>query len=171
VVEPHDAFANAAGERAALRLVPRWSQGTTRRSAIKTRYPRLADRLIVAEFAGPNTFQLAELNQWGLAPADTGKQDRKRSVATDGAGSRSGWPPPVPTRHDSPLPAPTLQAAITQVGAMPDEVITHLTAATIVPGPAHCWRCSASRARSPARAWPPPVQAASGGWQNGPTRR
>jgi hypothetical protein len=86
VVESHDAFANAAGERAALRLVRRWSQGTTRRSAIKTRYPRLADRLIVEEFAGPNTFQLAELNQWGLAPADTGKQDRKRSVTTDGAG-------------------------------------------------------------------------------------
>jgi hypothetical protein len=70
--------------------VRRWSQGTTRRSAIKTRYLRLADCLIVEEFAGPNTFQLAELNQWGLAwglaPADTGKQGRKRSVATEGAG-------------------------------------------------------------------------------------
>ncbi len=51
----------------------RWSQEAARRSAIETRYLRLADGLIVEEFAGPNTFQLAdlELNQWGLAPADT----------------------------------------------------------------------------------------------------
>jgi hypothetical protein len=72
-IELHDAFANAAGARAALRLVRRWSQGTARRSAIETRYLRLADGLIVEEFAGPNTFQIAdlELNQWGLAPADT----------------------------------------------------------------------------------------------------
>jgi len=53
--------------------VRRWSQEAARRSAIETRYLRLADGLIVEEFAGPNTFQLAdlELNQWGLAPADT----------------------------------------------------------------------------------------------------
>ena len=51
----------------------RWSQGTTHRSAIETRYLRLADGLIAEEFAGPNTFQIAdlELNQWGLVPADT----------------------------------------------------------------------------------------------------
>jgi len=72
-VELHDAFADATSDRVALRLVRRWSQGTTRRSAIETRYLRLADGLIVEEFAGPNTFQIAdlELNQWGLAPADT----------------------------------------------------------------------------------------------------
>jgi hypothetical protein len=71
--ELHDVFANAAGDRAALRLVRRWSQGTAPRSAIETRYLRLADGLIVEEFAGPNTFQIAdlELNDWGLAPADT----------------------------------------------------------------------------------------------------
>src|SRR4029453_8091526 len=82
VVEPHDAFANAAGERAALRLVRRWSQGTTRRSAIKTRSLRLADCLIGEEFAGPNTFQLAELNQWGLA---------RQTLASRPASAR--WPP------------------------------------------------------------------------------
>jgi hypothetical protein len=72
-VELHDAFADATSDRVALRLVRRWSQGTTRRSAIETRYLRLADGLIVEEFAGPNTFQIAdlELNEWGLAPADT----------------------------------------------------------------------------------------------------
>ncbi|HEX6673462.1 MAG TPA: nuclear transport factor 2 family protein [Actinomycetes bacterium] len=69
----HDTFADATGERLALRLVRRWPQGTTRRSAIETRYLRLADGLIVEEFAGPNTFQIAdlELNEWGLDPADT----------------------------------------------------------------------------------------------------
>jgi len=51
--ELHDAFADPAGERAALRLVRRWSQGATRRSAIETRYLRLADGLITEEFAGP----------------------------------------------------------------------------------------------------------------------
>jgi SnoaL-like domain len=59
--ELHNVFANAAGDRAALRLVRRWSQGTARRSAIQTRYLRLADDLIVEEFAGPNTFQIALL--------------------------------------------------------------------------------------------------------------
>ena len=72
-IELHDTFTSAAGDRAALRLVRRWSQGTARRSAIETRYLRLADGLIVEEFTGPNTFQIAdlELNQWGLVPADT----------------------------------------------------------------------------------------------------
>ena len=72
--ELHDVFATAAGDRVALRLVRRWSQGTARRSAIETHYLRLADDLIVEEFAGPNTFQIAdlELNDWGLTPADTG---------------------------------------------------------------------------------------------------
>jgi hypothetical protein len=71
--ELHDVFANAAGDRAALRLVRRWSQGTARRSAIETRYLQLADDLIMEEFAGPNTFQIAdlELNDWGLTAADT----------------------------------------------------------------------------------------------------
>jgi hypothetical protein len=72
-VELHDTFASAAGDRAALRVVRRWSEGATRRSAIETRYLRLSGDRIEEEFAGPNTFQIAdlELNQWGLAPADT----------------------------------------------------------------------------------------------------
>ena len=71
--ELHDTFTNPTGDRVALRLVRRWSQGTARRSAIETRYLRLTNGLIAEEFAGPNTLQIAdlELNRWGLVPADT----------------------------------------------------------------------------------------------------
>jgi hypothetical protein len=72
-IELHDAFTNADQDRAALRLVRRWTECDARLSAIETRYLRLADELIEEEFAGPNTFQIAgrELNQWGRKPAVT----------------------------------------------------------------------------------------------------
>jgi hypothetical protein len=72
-IELHDAFTNADQDRAALRLVRRWTEGDARLSAIETRYLQLADELIEEEFAGPNTFQIAgrELNQWGRKPAVT----------------------------------------------------------------------------------------------------
>jgi hypothetical protein len=99
-VEPHDAFANAAGDRAALRLVRRWSQGATRRSAIETHYLRLADGLIVEEFAGPNTFQLAdlELNQWGLAPADTSIDPNPEILAASPTEASGKRPETIPER-------------------------------------------------------------------------
>jgi hypothetical protein len=96
----HDVFANAAGDRVALRLVRRWSQGTARRSAIETRYLRLADRLIVEEFAGPNTFQIAdlELNQWGLAPADTGIDPNPEILAASPTEISGKRPKSIPER-------------------------------------------------------------------------
>jgi hypothetical protein len=99
-VEPHDAFADPAGERAALRLVRRWSQGGTRRSAIETRYLRLADGLITEEFAGPNTFQLAdlELNQWGMVPADTGADPNPEVLAASPTEVSGKRPETVPER-------------------------------------------------------------------------
>lgn len=99
-VELHDVFANAAGDRAALRLVRRWSQGTNRRSAIETRYLRLADGLIVEEFAGPNTFQLAdlELNDWGLAPADTSIDPNPEILAASPTEVSGKRPESIPER-------------------------------------------------------------------------
>jgi hypothetical protein len=98
--ELHDAFADPAGERAALRLVRRWSQGATRRSAIETRYLRLADGLITEEFAGPNTFQLAdlELNQWGMVPADTGVDPNPEVLAASPTKVSGKRPETVPER-------------------------------------------------------------------------
>ena len=99
-VELHDVFANAAGDRAALRLVRRWSQGTNRRSAIETRYLRLADGLIVEEFVGPNTFQLAdlELNDWGLAPADTSIDPNPEILAASPTEVSGKRPESIPER-------------------------------------------------------------------------
>jgi hypothetical protein len=62
----------------------------------------------------------------GRSPVDRGKQGRKRSVATDGAGIPLGLVAEGANRHDSPLLKPTLEAAIAQVGAMPDDVTVHL---------------------------------------------
>jgi Transposase DDE domain len=62
----------------------------------------------------------------GRSPVDRGKQGRKRSVATEAAGIPLGLVAAGANRHDSPLLAPTLQAAITQVGAMPEQVTAHL---------------------------------------------
>jgi ketosteroid isomerase-like protein len=98
--ELHDLFANAAGDRAALRLVRRWSQGTARRSAIETRYLRLADGVIVEEFAGPNTFQIAdlELNDWGLVPADTSTDPKPEILAASPAEVSGKRPESIPER-------------------------------------------------------------------------
>jgi hypothetical protein len=52
-----------------------------------------------------------------------------------------------------------LQATITQVGAMPDEVITHLDRGPDCAGTRALLEAFGLQARSPARAGPPPVQA------------
>jgi hypothetical protein len=99
-VELHDRFTNAAGDRVALRLVRRWTDGATRRSAIESRYLRLAGDRIVEEFAGPNTFQIAdlELNRWGLAPADTAGDPNPEIVAASPTQTSGKEPETIPER-------------------------------------------------------------------------
>ena len=53
----------------------------------------------------------------------------KRSTATDGHGIPLGIASAGANRHDSPLLAPTLAAACTQVGPMPEGPTVHLDAA------------------------------------------
>src|SRR5215218_2880833 len=62
----------------------------------------------------------------GRSPVDRGKQGRKRSIATEEAGIPLGLIAAGANRHDSPLLAPTLHAAVAQVGAMPNAVTVHL---------------------------------------------
>ena len=65
----------------------------------------------------------------GPSPVDRRKGGLKRSVATDGAGIPLGIVAAGANRHDSPLLAPTLAAATTQVGPhWPDHVTVHLDA-------------------------------------------
>ena len=65
----------------------------------------------------------------GPSPVDRRKGGLKRSIATEGAGVPLGIVSAAANRHDSPLLAPTLQAATTQVdGPWPDQVTVHLDA-------------------------------------------
>lgn len=66
----------------------------------------------------------------GPSPVDRRKGGLKRSTATEAAGVPFGFATAGANRHDSPLLAPTLHAALTQVdGPMPDQVTGHLDAA------------------------------------------
>lgn len=58
----------------------------------------------------------------GRSPVDRGKQGLKRSVASDACGVPLGLVSDGANRHDSPLLGPTLEAARTQLGAMPEDV-------------------------------------------------
>ncbi|MFE7295644.1 IS5 family transposase [Streptomyces sp. NPDC057579] len=62
----------------------------------------------------------------GRSPVDRGKQGLKRSIATDTHGVPLGLVATGANRHDSPLLQPTLQAAMGQVGLMPDGVNVNL---------------------------------------------
>jgi transposase len=62
----------------------------------------------------------------GRSPVDRGKQGLKRSVATEAGGIPLGIVSAGANRHDSPLLVPTLDAAIAQVGAMPETVNVNL---------------------------------------------
>jgi hypothetical protein len=65
----------------------------------------------------------------GPSPADRRKGGLKRSVATENYGIPLGIAAAGASRHDSPLLAPTLQAAADQLGgALPDERTCHLDA-------------------------------------------
>lgn len=62
----------------------------------------------------------------GRSPVDRGKQGLKRSVASEARGVPLGLVSAGANRHDSPLLAPTLEAAKDQVGALPDDVNVNL---------------------------------------------
>ena len=65
----------------------------------------------------------------GPSPVDRRKGGLKRSVATDGYGIPLGFAAAGANRHDSPLLAPTLGAAISQLGgALPGQRTCHLDA-------------------------------------------
>jgi Transposase DDE domain len=65
----------------------------------------------------------------GPSPVDRRKGGLKRSVATEAAGIPLGIAAAGANRHDSPLLAPTLGAAITQLGGIvPEERTCHLDA-------------------------------------------
>ncbi|MBB4937112.1 hypothetical protein FHR32_001417 [Streptosporangium album] len=90
----------------------------------------------------------------------------KRSTATEGGGIPLGIVSAPANRHDPPLLGPTLDAALTQVKAMPDGVIAHLDTA---------YDNAPSRAvleepglpvRSPARACPRRSRSVSAGWSS-----
>jgi Transposase DDE domain len=66
----------------------------------------------------------------GPSPVDRRKGGLKRSAATEAAGIPLGITAAGANRHDSPLLAPTLQAAISQLGTvLPDQPTCHLDAA------------------------------------------
>jgi transposase len=64
----------------------------------------------------------------GPSPVDRRKLGLKRSVATDTAGIPIGIVSAPANRHDSPLLAPTLDAAVAQTGPWPADVTVHLDA-------------------------------------------
>lgn len=65
----------------------------------------------------------------GPSPVDRRKGGLKRSTATDGYGIPLGLACAGANRHDSPLLAPTLLAALAQVRPMPRDITVHLDAA------------------------------------------
>ncbi|MEV7872452.1 IS5 family transposase [Streptomyces sp. NPDC088124] len=62
----------------------------------------------------------------GRSPVDRGKQGLKRSVATEARGVPIGLVSAGANRHDSPLLAPTLEAAKKQIGVFPEQVNVNL---------------------------------------------
>jgi Transposase DDE domain len=65
----------------------------------------------------------------GPSPVDRRKGGLKRSTAADGYGIPLGLVSAGANRHDSPLLAPTLAAALAQAGPMPGDTTVHLDAA------------------------------------------
>ncbi|CAL9330552.1 IS5 family transposase ISStro1 [Streptomyces sp. enrichment culture] len=59
-------------------------------------------------------------------PGRRGKQGLKRSLASDACGVPLGLVAAGASRHDSPLLGPTLEAAIGQVGPLPEDVNVNL---------------------------------------------
>jgi Transposase DDE domain len=68
----------------------------------------------------------------GHSPVDRGKQGRKRSLATEARGIPLAAVPAPANRHDSPLLAPTLDAALatlSTLGPLPTDITVALDAA------------------------------------------
>lgn len=62
----------------------------------------------------------------GRPPVDRGKQGLKRSIATEAHGIPLALVAAGANRHDSPLLGPTLEAAIGQIGPLPEDVNVNL---------------------------------------------
>ncbi len=62
----------------------------------------------------------------GRSPVDRGKRGIKRSMAVDASGIPLGVVSAPANRHDSPLLAPTLEAASEALGALPERASVHL---------------------------------------------
>ena len=108
----------------------------------------------------------------GPSPVDRRKGGLKRSVATEDYGIPLGIASAGANRHDSPLLAPTLQAAANQLdGACPVTAPVTWTPVTTASPPASYSMTWASPARSPTRARPPPSRPGGAGPWNGPTPR
>jgi transposase len=65
----------------------------------------------------------------GRSPVDRGKQGLKRSLATEARGIPLAAVPAPANRHDSPLLAPTLDAALSTLGPLPTDITVALDAA------------------------------------------
>src|SRR5262249_38564112 len=110
----------------------------------------------------------------GPSTVDRRKGGLKRSVATEAAGVPLGVAAASANRHDSPLLAPTLGAAISQLGGLlPEQPTCHLDAAYQGPPPPP--RGGAAPPPTPARlGTPAPIQATkrwpierTNSWMNG----
>jgi hypothetical protein len=95
----------------------------------------------------------------GRSPVDRGKQARKRSIATEGAGIPLGLIAAGANRHDSPLLAPTLHAAVARWAPCPTRSPSILIMATRAGPPGCCWRRSAFAGEIARKGVPAPVQA------------
>ena len=106
----------------------------------------------------------------GPSPVDRRKGGLKRSVATEGHGIPLGIAAAGANRHDSPLLAPTLHAAISQLGGLlPPSPPATSTPPTRARPPARPWPGWAFTPRSPAWASPPPSRPPGAGPSNAPT--
>jgi hypothetical protein len=104
----------------------------------------------------------------GRSPVDRGKQGRKRSVLTEGAGLPLHLIAAGANRHDAPLLEPTLDG-LDKLDRLPDEPTVHLDAPTTAVAAATCSTRSPSTAPSPAGASRPRSRPAPAGSSSAPT--
>ena len=106
----------------------------------------------------------------GKSPVDRGKRGLKRSTMVDAQGIPLGVVAAPANCHDSPLLAPTLEAAEVSVG-LPEQASVHLAIAPTTRSPRESfWSTVGWRAQSPRKANRLPSKPRNGGWWNGPTR-
>ena len=108
----------------------------------------------------------------GRSPVDRGKQGLKRSLATEARGIPLAAVPAPANRHDSPLLAPTLDAALatlSTLGPLPTDITVALDAAYDSDTTRAPWPSATSRARSPTRAPRPRSRPLTGGRWSAPS--